>query len=432
MRATAPVLTIFAALCAVAAGCTGGNTTAALPDASAPTAGYASPALTLGDAASKGHAQVVLPLRYNGAGFEVSHYGSCSKVGLNESAVYTAKANVRFRLAKSVTMTPQCLRTKPETTKLYIAVAPVGSTKASYVAGPATWREKPWKFAPAPDTVALSAHHRYVFYVVALPATSTAYPSATPSPTPTPAQNPGGNFVLLQPLSFDGTNFTVVPNTCFDGDPQAAPPYVASSSGALTLSGAVTIAPTCVPSPLPSYSPLPQLYIVAVSVNGNYGYSSKHAARRSMHHNFKLPFDRSWGVPAVAVAGGANITDNPWSFAPDYPGLTTTAGASYAFFIAAPIPPMPTPPPPPPSNHFTAVLPLDYDGTNFTVPSISDCSNLPTPAPYTAPTSAPLTLAGSVSITPTCAPNNGGYGGYGGYARPASGYASPGPLYIVA
>ncbi len=113
-----------------------------------------------------------------------------------------------------------------------------------------------------------------------------------------------------------------------------------------------------------------------------------------------------------------------------------TAGASYGFFIAVPLPPAPpTPAPPPPTQSYREVVPLNFDGTTFTVPAITDCFNLPTPSPYTAPTSGPLTLSGSVSIAPTCAPASSSSSSGDALQRthPADGgYSSPPPLYIVA
>ena len=441
MRATSPVLVIFAAICIAAAGCSGGNAPG-LP--SAP--GVASPAISH-DAASANavnpcrgksgcHAQLVAPVTFNGRTFTMGYHGSCNTA----SRPFTATHSGRFVLGSNVTLKPQCVPKSMPSSQLYLAVANAnaapadainaigvnaGSVKSSVVplSAPVRWRGKSWTFVPKGSGMAMKAHAKYLFWIVSVPMDGT-------SPSPGPTQSPSSNYVLLQPLGFDGTNFSVVADSCFESDPQDAPPYVAPSSGALTLSGPVSVTPTCVPSPLPSASPLPQLYIVAVDLT--YSVDAVHAARHhhATAHGFAVPMDDGSSVPAVAIAGGVNVTDNPWSFAPDSPCLTMTAGTSYAFFIAAQAAPTP-----PPTQTYDAVAPLNFDGTTFTIPSISDCTNLPSPAPYGAASSGPLTLAGNVSLTPTCVPNPYGGGGGGDSARrlhPADGGSSaPAPLYIV-
>ena len=458
MRATGPVLTIFAAICIAAAGCSGGTGSSSLPFGGSTASNAASGTNALssdsranpcrGKQACK--AELVAPLHFNGSTFTIERRGSCKNQGTRAARAYTASTSGQFKLSGNVSLPPVCTGHSSSNTQLFLAVAPLarshkgggngdnaidvsdGLGKASFVplGGPADWNGKPWTFAPMGSGISMKAHAKYVFYVVSV---------VSNSPTPYPSATPATNYVLLQPLNFDGTNFSVVPNSCFNGDPNSAPPYTAPTSGPLTVNSPVQIAPTCVPSPLPSYSPLPQLYIVAVDLD-TYGDNAKHPAairRVSKHTGFKMPMD-DWydGIPAVAVAGGVNVTDNPWNFAADIPGLTMTAGTNYGFFIAAPLPP--APPTPPPTQSYTEVVPLSFDGTNFTVPTISDCTNLPTAAPYTAPTSGPLTLAGSVTITPTCPPSSSGYGyggGGGDNMRPATGSyptPTPAPLYIVA
>jgi hypothetical protein len=457
MRATAPILTTFAALCIVAAGCTGGGAPN-LPYASAPSGSNAvSTTASAGDSfssarANASKAQLVVPLRFDGKTFTVAHFGSCASVALGDAATYAAPKTGRFKLAGKVTIAPRCVGLAHPSSRLYLAAAEIG-TNVSFQAlgGPSDWKGSRWTFEPGGAGLVMTARAKYVFYIVALPATSTAYPSPTPyssptpyaSPTPyttptpysSPTPAPPQKFILLQALSFNGSSFSLVANACFRGNPNFAPPYVAPTSGPLTLSGNVTIAPTCVPSPLPSISPLPTLTIVAVALASVGSDKHAHVAHPPAAHGFHFPLPLSWGVPAVAVASGASISAASWVFTPDSPGLTVTGGASYAFFIAVALP---TPPPQP--KQYRAVVPLNFDGTNFTVPSITSCSNLPTPTPYTAPTSGPLTLAGTVSIAPTCPPSSSGYGsgggggGGGGWVAYTGGYASPspGPLYIVA
>jgi hypothetical protein len=270
-------------------------------------------------------------------------------------------------------------------------VADKGKLLLVPIAGPANWSDNPWSFVPLSPGLTLQANAKYVFFVEAAPLPPSPTPS--PSPTPGPTQSPTGNYLLLQPMSFNGTAFAVVPGSCFHINPGSAPPYVAPTSGPLVLSGTVTVTPTCVPSPLPTFSPLPQLSIVAVQVNGG---DKRHAFKRPNEHG-------GFGIPAVAVAGPANIPDNPWNFAPDSPGLVMQGGASYAFFIAVQLPvPSPTPAPP---QRYRAVVPLNFDGTSFTVASVASCSHLTIPTPYPAATTGPLTLSGAVVIAPTCVPS---------------------------
>ena len=186
---------------------------------------------------------MVVPLIFNGRTFVLDHHGaSCN----NAARPYVAHHPQHFVLGESVTFKPVCVPST-QSSQLFIAGAQAGGPGTptfTPLGGPVGVNDHSWTFAPMASSIAMQAHGKYVFYVVSVPTTAT--------PSPGPSQNPTGNFILLQPLSFDGTTFSLVPNACFHGDPEDAPPYVAPTSGPLTLSAAVTIAPTCVPSPLPS------------------------------------------------------------------------------------------------------------------------------------------------------------------------------------
>ncbi len=431
MRALSPVLIIFAAICIVAAGCSGGTGSGLplAPNAATNAASnlIASPGLEAGvpDATSAAcgrrggcPAHVVTPLAFDGVHFALpSRANRCART----PEWYVAPGNKQFALASSVKLPQVCTAQARGNSRLFIAGVQANSKTLVIVGGPVAWSQKVWRYAPAGSGIAMIAKHRYAFFLIDMPDTY-------PYPSPGPSASPTGNYVLLQPLSFDGTTFTPVANACFQGDPYDAPPYFAPTSGPLAVS-TVTVTPTCVPSPLPSYSPLPQLYVVAVQLGS--GDNAKHAVR----HAFKLPMDRSWGVPATAIGGPVNVTDNPWNFAADTPGLTMTGGQSYAFFIAAALP---TPAPSTSPAPYDAIVPLDFDGTNFTVAAFSSCSSIGTPAPYTPTASGPLTLSAPVVVTPTCAPgSSGSYGGDNALRRVHrndGGYGNngAGQLFIVA
>jgi hypothetical protein len=428
MRVTGPILTVFAAACIAAAGCSGGNAPG-LP----PTSGNAaSNAVSAGNPTFNGalapsrdvnhSAHLVAPLIFNGRDFSIAKIGSCKNLGLGAGKGYLAPRSGRFMLKGNVTLPATCVpKSIPRTSKLFLAATWAGATHRSAagafdvvdstgkragfvpIGGPANWKGSVWTFRPVGFGFSVRAHAKYTFFIVSTQGTTTST----------------GNFVLLQPLSFDGANFSVVPNACFQGDPEDAPPYTAPTSAPLVVpTPGVVITPTCVPSPLPSISPLPQLFIVAVDVSDN--ADSAHVNYHARSHTLKMsPQDDFFGVPATEIAGPVNVTDNPWTFAPDSPGLTMVAGTSYAFFIAAALPP-----PPPPAITYREVVPLGFDGTNFTVPAISNCNSLPAAVPYTAPTSTPLTLTGNVTITPTCPPTP--------YSSSSSGSSATGQLFIVA
>jgi hypothetical protein len=235
----------------------------------------------------------------------------------------------------------------------------------------------------------------------------------SPPPTPSPLPSGTGNYFLLHPLSFNGSTFSTVPGSCWGFYHGNAPPYVAPTSGPLTLGGPVTIAPTCVPSPLPSAlpssAPIAQLYIVALPL------PSSTSQKQS---GLSASWQHGWhhGIPATAVAGPAYLASNPWTFSPDTPGLTMVGGTSYGFFIAIQAP---SPPPiPSPPHGYHAIVGLNFDGTTFTVANAANCTPVAAPTPYAPPSSGPLTLAGPVVIEPTCAPPSSSSGG--------------GQLYIVA
>lgn len=402
MKTTTLLATIFSAASIVVAGCSGSNapgipsTLSAGPQtrtAGAPTFDMVSP-FGLGSC-RKGRgcsATLVAPLNFDGRHLTQGHVGSCRAIRLGDAKPYTARRAQKLALRINVTLKPTCAP-RSAAVRLFIGVAEIARHKSvSFVPlGALANVGKTWTFSPLGLGIALKPRAKYVFYVVSAPMDASA----------------SGNYLLLQPLSFNGTTFTQIANSCYQGDPQDAPPYVAPTSGPLAIAGTVTLTPACVPSPLPS-SP-PQLYVVAVNL-GNGG---------DVQPNVQ-PMDYGFGNQAVAVAGPVNVTDNPWNFAPDSPGLTMTKGTSYGFFVAEALPPAP-----PPTHTFQEVIPLNFDGTNFTIPTISACTTLPTAAPYTATASGALTLANAVSLTPTCTPSSSGSSG-------SSSSSSSSQLYIVA
>ncbi|MBV8333278.1 MAG: hypothetical protein JO192_11115 [Candidatus Eremiobacteraeota bacterium] len=424
MKPTGLLLTIFAAICIAVAGCSGGSTPG-IPSTGSGTA--AGPATRLGtDSVGACHtkhclAKLVVPLTFNGHTFSIAHYASCKSVTLEPRHYYTAPATKHFWLKRTITLDASCVPNSAAS-RLFIGVAEIGTAhrNASQVdvdAGTtklpftplgrmANVRGTSWQFSPVGFGIKLNAHAKYAFFVISSPVAALPVSAS-------------GNYLLLQPLSYDGSTFSVVPNTCFDGDPEDAPPYAAPTSGPLTLSGTVSITPTCVPSPLPSNVPLPQLFIVAVDVSqdGWWGGGDAHQVVRRTGMVVR-PSDFWFGEPSVAIAGPVNVTDNPWAFAPVTPGLTMTSGASYAFFIAAALPPAP-----PPTQSFREVVPLTFDGTTFTIPTIASCASPPPALPYAAPTTAPLTLTSAVSETPTCVPTS---------SSSSSSSSGSGQLYIVA
>ncbi|MBV8489538.1 MAG: hypothetical protein JO199_03335 [Candidatus Eremiobacteraeota bacterium] len=320
---------------------------------------------------------------------------------------YVAPTSAPVAIASPVTVAPTCVPSPVPSSAppLYIVGMPLNGHhghdrgpgpgfNAIAIAGPALANSNPWSFSPTATTLQLQGGQQYVFFVAA--ALPPPPPTPSPSPTPAPTQSPTGNFYLLGAMSYNGSTFTVVPTShCnFHANPFEAPPYQASSSGTLTLAAPVQVTPTCIPSPLPSAlpSPLPQLYIVGMQVPPHHGH-----AVLTQHDGGHF----AW--PAVEIAGPASITSTPWSFAPDSPGLNLQAGQNYVFFVAIGVPsPPPTPSPP---QAYRSVVPLDYDGTNFTAAG-TPCNGFTPPSPYPAPTTGPLTLSGAVTVTPTCAPSN--------------------------
>lgn len=434
MKTVAPFVALV--LLALFAGCTGGGLSNNVVPAGPNGTGSASQTLSAAQAVTPDRAlpcnrhngcpaQLVAPLAFDGTTFSVNpHFRACGRSWIGGGRPYTATTTGTFMLASSVTLAAVCGRLAKPNTQVYLAVAQKGgrhghgralavsdggtTTFFTPLGGPVNWTDSPWTFAPIAPGINMTAKSKYVFFLVAVA-------NSTPTPPPSATPTPSGNYVLLQPMSYDGTTFAPVANQCFHGDPHDAPPYVAPTSGPLAIPAAVTVTPTCVPSPLPSFSPLPQLYMVAIQLGDD---DAKRASKREHLRAFKLPMDFHLGVPAVAIAGPANIPDNPWSFAPDAPGLTMTGGASYVFFIAIAVP---TPPPVPSTPQpYRAVVPLNFDGTNFTVPTIASCTSIGTPAPYVPTSTGPLTLAAPVTVTPTCAP-----------AAPSAS-ATPAPLYVVA
>jgi len=120
-------------------------------------------------------------------------------------------------------------------------------------------------------------------------------------------------------LTFDGTTFTVESHrSCGHRGLGGITPYVPTASGTLVLTDSVSIAPTCVSSHAKVTG---SLYIFAIARHSGTGTTSGTDASHP-HWN---------GVP---IAGPANITDNPWVFAPISTGVALTAGDSYDFVVA--------------------------------------------------------------------------------------------------
>ena len=117
-------------------------------------------------------------------------------------------------------------------------------------------------------------------------------------------------------LAFDGTNFTEIAHAhCGHRGLGGMTPYTAPTSGPLSLGGSLSLAPLCIPASPPSAPP--QVYVFAIQLHAHHG-----------RHGGGAHFD------GVMIAGPANLTDNPWVFAPASPGLTMVAGAKYDFVIA--------------------------------------------------------------------------------------------------
>lgn len=116
-------------------------------------------------------------------------------------------------------------------------------------------------------------------------------------------------------LTFDGTTFTEAADAhCGHRGLGGMKPYTAPASGGLVLGASLSLAPRCVPSKGPSSA---ELYVFAIRLHAHHG-----------GHGGGAHFD------GVAIAGPANLTDNPWVFAPTSPGLTMVAGDKYDFVVA--------------------------------------------------------------------------------------------------
>lgn len=274
--------------------------------------------------------------------------------------------------------------------------------------------------------------------------------------------------LLLVPLKYDGSKFTLASqwNDCHHVWLHA-PLYKAPTTGSFSAPASTTITPQCGSSgsskavtphdrwwghETPTPSPAPEnLYIVAVHVCGSdyHNCDGDGGDRNRDRHDGARPNDGGgygwwwchhywghwwgWGVRAndhghddgehcalTAVAGGPTTSSNPWTFTPVSPGLTTTAGSYYVFYVAilpsqnsTPPPPTPTPAPTPPPANVTLLAPLQFDGTNFSYPAgftQSQCAYLSTgSAPvYTATQNAPFVLGfATASLAPMCSPGSG-------------------------
>lgn len=124
-------------------------------------------------------------------------------------------------------------------------------------------------------------------------------------------------FHLFVPLQYDGSTLTLASfPSCRGIGVGSAPPYTAHATGMLALKGNVVLVPACLRHHR-VHRPFP-LYIVAVTLSQLNAVPSKRVA----------------AITATPIAAGAVLTDNPWSFSPLVPGLATTSGGRYAFFVA--------------------------------------------------------------------------------------------------
>jgi hypothetical protein len=118
---------------------------------------------------------------------------------------------------------------------------------------------------------------------------------------------------VFDALNFDGTTFTVdAHHSCGHRGLGGIAPFVAPTSGPLTLPPSPSIAPACISH----VAATTQLYIFAIPLK-------KHGAAGGGPH---------WN--GVEVAGPVNAGDNPWVFAPLAPGLTMIGGGRYDFVVA--------------------------------------------------------------------------------------------------
>jgi hypothetical protein len=121
-------------------------------------------------------------------------------------------------------------------------------------------------------------------------------------------------------LTYDGTNFTVETHrSCGHRGLGGITPYVPTANGTVVLSSSLSMTPMCVSSHAKVTG---SLYIFAIARHGGTGSTGGTDASRP-HWN---------GVP---IAGPANVTDNPWVFAPITTGVAVTAGDKYDFVVAS-------------------------------------------------------------------------------------------------
>lgn len=273
---------------------------------------------------------LIEPLAYDGTSFSAVR-SSCGHVGLDDAPVYKASSSGTLP-AGTTTLSPACHGHRwgwwhgASSHDLYIVAYDAGSNDVqdrTIVAGPANVGASSWIFAPSSPGLATRAGSSYVFFVA-----WTAGPSATPipSPTPTPIEtSPPATFQLVAPLRWKNDAFSSVPVAdCSNVTTTSAPPYLASSSGAFTISGSVTLAPNCAPG---SYE---ALYLIAVQVmpgGGTCGDS------RAMYRKRSTAPKASAVVDGWVIAGPANSNVSPWTFDTSTNEFVTQACATYAFFI---------------------------------------------------------------------------------------------------
>jgi len=203
MKIASAFLTL--AFLAAVAGCSGAvrNDSSALPGMNSPAA-----ALVANNGGGQCHGnnphcqpQLVVPLAFDGTNFTVGHFGSCHHIGLGQAKPYVAPQSGPLTLAGDVSLPATCVPATIPTTQLYIIGAQVGSKHGPgavttdgrgnstwvTIAGPASWSDNPWSFAPASPGLTFTANGKYVFFVAVPPsATPSPGPSTSPEPTDTP------------------------------------------------------------------------------------------------------------------------------------------------------------------------------------------------------------------------------------------------------
>jgi hypothetical protein len=277
---------------------------------------------------------LVEPLAFDGTKFAPVK-ADCGHVRLDDAPVYKASASGTLAVG-TTTLSTVCVPHWHDSSDkghhwgwwhgnhshaLYIVAYDAGSNDDSdrtIVAGPADFRASPWVFAPSSPGLTTRAGSAYVFFV--------AWTGGPPSPTPSPITTPPpATFGLVAPLRWENGTFSNVPVAdCSNVTTSSAPSYVASSSGAFSVSGSVTLAPNCAPG---SYE---ALYLIAVQVTSGGGACS--GSKAVLHKRSTVP-NSSAVVNGWVIAGPAGSGASPWVFDTSGNEFVTQACVTYAFFI---------------------------------------------------------------------------------------------------